>query len=325
MANAIYSNARAKYQENFLLGKERLLRLIESESISEAYKVLSEVNFAGGAFGAEDDFENVIRLDEERFFAFVKETCPSNALKEYLFIANDYHNAESFMRAKHLKIDADKLCVSSGLIDREKLKEKIFADNYKELRPLLSNALSVAEEKFSASCRSGAEISLIFKKALYEDLYQISLKDPILKEIFSARADGANVSLALRTRDYKWCKDRFVKGGTLNDAELKVLCVEPKETLKDKIKNFKTKANVFLAVEEFISGSALLEFERVNQSVAVKILKAKKYQQSGIVPFMNYCFMKLAEYFNVRIILSGIINGHDKADIKRRLRESYEG
>ena len=58
---------------------------------------------------------------------------------------------------------------------------------------------------------------------------------------------------------------------------------------------------------------------------ALKTLKKRKYDVGGIVPFMLYCYYKLAEIKNVRIIMVGLINKADKNEIKRRLRNTYEG
>ena len=320
MANAIYSNARAKYQENFLLGKERILRIVDAENFSDALKVLSEVNFGGGVYDVEEyEFEKIIDADRERYFSFIRETCPSTELKAYLLAPSDYHNAEALLKAKHLKLDQAKMTTASGLIDLNYLKEKIFSDSYKDLPVTLSSAILKAEENLVSENRSGAVVSLIFKKALYSELYSLSKKNPILSEIYSARADFVNVSIALRCGDYKKAKEQFVEGGTAEQSLLKLLSEENKDAVKEKIKNFKLKVDLSLAVNAFIEGKPFSEFERVSEGYAVGLLEKRKYEQGGIIPFIHYCFMKESEYKNVRIALSGIINGMDKADVKRRL------
>jgi vacuolar-type H+-ATPase subunit C/Vma6 len=151
------------------------------------------------------------------------------------------------------------------------------------------------------------------------------MKDPVVKEIYTAKADYINVSLSLRLRDYKKAKEQFVQGGTILESGLKTLCEEGKETLKEKAKTITSKLDILLAVNAFADNMPFSEFERVSEGYAVRLLSKRKYEQSGIIPFINYCFMKETEYRNVRIALAGIINGMDKADIKRRLRDTYEG
>jgi len=325
MANLIYSNARAKYQENFLMDKERLLRLADCESYAEAIKVLSEVNFGGGVYDAEAcDYEAVIRADEEKFYSFLREACPSEQVKEYILSPLDFHNAEALLKAKHLKISEDKMLSLSGTVEVQKLKEKIFSDGVKGLYKELFEAITLAEERLSAGSRSGAEISSIFKTCLYKKLVELSKNNDILKEVHSVRADATNVSIALRLRNFKLAKELFVDGGSITEDELKVLSEESLETLKERAKHIKSKIDVSLAIDAIISNKPLSEFERLSDGYALKLLKTKKYEQSGIIPFLYYCFSKMAEYKNVRIVLLGILNGHDRTLIKRRLRECYE-
>ncbi len=326
MANAIYSNARAKYQENFLLDKEHLSRLTECENYSDALKVLSEVGFAGGVYDVDAcDYEGVIRADEEKFYSFIKDACPSEIVKEYLLAPFDFHNAEALIRAKHLKIEVDKLIGLSGTIDVLKLKEKIFSDSFGDLPNEIKGALILAEEKLSSGSRSGAEISLIFKTALYKRLYALSVENPILKEIHSAKVDSINVSTALRSRDYKIVQRSFIEGGDISLSQLKFFAEEGFDTLKERTKQIKSRIDVSIAVDAAANLKPLSEFERLADGYALKHLKKRKYEQSGIVPFLYYSLCKKAEYVNVRIILSGILNGLSSTDIKRRLREAYEG
>ena len=140
--------------------------------------------------------------------------------------------------------------------------------------------------------RSGAVVSSIFKKALYSELYNLSKKNAILSEIYSARADYINVSIALRAGDYKKAKEQFVVGGEAEESLLKLLSEENKENIKEKIKNYKLKVDISLAINAFIEGKPLSDFERVSEGYAVSLLKKRKYEQGGIIPFIHYCIMK---------------------------------
>ena len=67
------------------------------------------------------------------------------------------------------------------------------------------------------------------------------------------------------------------------------------------------------------------EFEKAADDFPLKILLEKKYSSEGYLPFVTYCYYKLAEIKNVRIILVGLLNGESKTAIKNRLRLTYEG
>lgn len=73
MINPLFANARAKSLEKFLVGKEKFLRMIDSEDADEALKILSEVNFGGGvSISSATEFEKLIDFEEEKLFDFIK-------------------------------------------------------------------------------------------------------------------------------------------------------------------------------------------------------------------------------------------------------------
>ncbi|MCQ2387697.1 MAG: hypothetical protein MJ066_04555 [Clostridia bacterium] len=66
MSNIIYSNARAKFLSNSLLGKDRINRMIDS-SVEDAIKILSEVNFGDNALIESNfDFEKLIDIEKDK-------------------------------------------------------------------------------------------------------------------------------------------------------------------------------------------------------------------------------------------------------------------
>ncbi|MBQ3596822.1 MAG: V-type ATPase subunit [Clostridia bacterium] len=326
MINPIYANARAKSLEKFLLGKEKYQRMIDCDSADEAIKILSEVNFGGGVLiSSPAEFENLIDAEEDKLFEFIKTGCPFDDLKNFILLKNDFRNAEAYVRAKYLKIDGDTMTVKDGLFAKNDLKDKIFADDYGGLPDSLSKALLQADVEFVEKRASGESINNLFSKALFAELKQVTLKDKYLKDIFSTNADCINVSIAFRTRDYSVAKTAFVDGGTLSDSQLRILCEEPFESLKEKIKGFKHSDYLNVAIESACKHAPLSEFERLYQSYQVSLLKKDRFINEGVAPFALYCFYKLADLANVRIIMTGLINKLDKAQIKDRLRDGYEG
>ncbi|MDY6367167.1 MAG: V-type ATPase subunit [Clostridia bacterium] len=325
MANVIYANARAKALENGLLSVDRLNRMLDSGSPDEAMKVLAEVNFGGGvSIDSFMKFETLISAEEKKFISFIKADCPSQAFKNYMLLPFDFHNAEAFIKEKYLKRKADDFTVDSGMIEKESMKEKIMLDEYKDFPDEMAKALITCDSDFVSGKATGASVNSVFKKALYKELYKNAKKGE-LNEIFNIKADCANIGVALRVRNFSQAKEFFVSGGKLTETELKTLSEESFELIKEKCKFMSCGELISVAVDSCIKDEPLSAFETLADDFALKFLKKKKYATDGIVPFMLYCYYKLAEIKNVRIVMVGLINGMDKNEIKRRLREGYEG
>lgn len=321
--NAIYSNALAKSRENKMLGVERLYRMIDAPNFFDALKILSEVGFGG--VEVDGDYEKLIERELSELYAFVRHDAPNENFKKFFLYPNDFHNVEVFIKGKHTPIDVDLMTVEDGIYSKDKLKNDIMLDNYLAYPKSLQVALGKCDLEFANGTATGLKVSSLIKKALYSELFAISKKDKILKEIYGAKADFANVSIALRSRDYSFTLEHRVVGGTLSENDIRVLTEEPFDSLKERFKTRAEKVNVYSAIEDASLGKPLAEFEKNAESFAVKKLKAKKYEISGIYPFVNYCFNKLIEIDNVRIVLAGKQAGLDSMDIKGRLRDSYEG
>ena len=326
MLNAVYANARAKANENYLLGYDRLLRIIDCPTISDAFKVLSEVNFGGGiTLSAPNEFEKLLTAERQSLTDFIKTNCPNEYLINYFLYPLDFHNAESLLRAKHLKIGAEDMLGAEGVFSIDYLKDKIFADEYRDFPKWLKNALIEGDAKFVSGNTSGAEINLIFKKALYQALLEECKKDKTLFEIFRAKIDFINISVALRLRNYQLAKESFLEGGLINISDLKMLCEENLDSLKQKCIFLEHKDFILSAINQKSQSTPLSDFEKEVDGFELSILKKNRYNTGGLYPFMLYCQYKLAEINNVRIILVGLQNGIEKDQIKRRLRNTYEG
>ncbi len=326
MANVFYSNAMAKSLENNLLGKERLCRMVETNNPEEAFKILSEVNFGSGVELKDySEYEKAISEEKSSLYLFVRQNCPSEIFKKFLLLKNDFHNAEVFIKCKHLKIDGEAMTTHTGLIDKELLRDKIMKDDYKYIYPSLKKALSSIDSDFVFKRATGKLVNLKIEKAYFDELYLIAKQDKYLLDIYSVKADSANLSLALRGKNFPFYKEFFALGGEISIEELKCLSLNNVESVKDKFVYSKRKDMVNFALSGVSENKPLSEFEKYSEEYALKSLLKYKYELTGILPFITYCYYKLAELRNVRIIMSGLIDGIDKEEIKNMMRISYAG
>lgn len=325
MSNAVYAAARARSQEVYLIGEERLNRLVESATVNDAIKILSEIGFGKGVSDAAGaNYESLIYAEKNALYDFIRETCAYPEITRYLLAKSDYKNAEAFVKCKYLKLEADKLTEVSGLIPKETLKEKILKDDYDELPKPMKEALLFSDEAFVSSAATGACISSAFEKAYFEDICGVAKKNKYLLELYKVKADAANAGIALRTRNYAYAKNQFVKTGRLKEEDLKSLCEEPYDALLNKYGRGDDNDFLTRAITAAKNGKPLSDFEREADSFAVEYVKRDKYATEGALPFLQYCLYKLADLTNVRIILSGINGGADKNEIRKRLRAYYE-
>lgn len=322
MKNSTYSNALAVASEKYFLGNERINRMTGATP-EEALGILAEVDFGGGvSIKSPFEFELLIRAEENKLFDFIKEYCTSEAFTEFFITGNDFYNAQAYLRAKYLKFDPEPMLMAEGLIKCAELKEKILVDEYDGFGKELKEALLAADRMFVEHTATGSKIDELFKSALYKRLYVVSKKDSDLKNLYGLKADEINVSLALR-KPYEEAEKSFVPGGSFDKSELKAISMGTIDisSVKKNKEKAETLSLAFRAKEE---NRALSEFEKHSDDLIMEYLLKKKYSSEKIYPFMLYCYYKKRELENVRIVMVGLLNGMSEADIKGRLRKSYE-
>ena len=308
MPNSIFANARAAALSVRLPGAERLNRMADCSSAEDAVKILQEAGFGEGA--ASSDPETLIAAEERSFAAFVRDAAPDGRVARFLLARWDFANAEAVMRAKYLKRDAKTMAGTEGVYPLALLEEKIFADDYKPFSPQLAKALAEADAMFVGGTATGRRVGTLFARAQYAEEAETAKKERSLKEIAALRADAANIGIALRARNARIAAEMEVPGGTLTKRELEALAQEGADTIR-----------VACALEDFTAGRALLSLERAADGAALSVLKRERYSDEGMRPFLRYCFERLAEIGNVRIILSCLANGADRAVLRARMRE----
>lgn len=326
MANIYYSNARARSQELKLLGIERINRMIEAETPDGVLKILSEVNFGEGLIiDSALDFEKLISAEMGSLSAFIRECSPTEAFKKFTLLKNDFHNAEAIVRNKYLKIDETELLTENGLIDVDELKDKILVDDYSSFPKELATALMKADELFVSNKATGALLDDIFIKGLYSALLSATKGHAFLRKMVVFKIDALNLGIAFRLKNYNKAKEFFIDGGKLSKEELSDICELSLDEIKHKF-SFNIYSNLInSAIFDKENNESLSAFEKAVDDYPMQLLLKEKYTTSKDLPFIQYCYYKLADVSNFRLIIVGAINKVNKEEIRKRLRIGYEG
>lgn len=307
--------------EKTLLGEDRLKRMIDG-NVEDALKILSEVGFGAGESAA-DEIDAVSKYETARLCAFIKEAAPDEKIAKFFLYPFDFKNAEALIKSKYLKTEPE--LFSCGYFDEKTLKEKIFSDSYGSFPRAMADALLASDKAFVDKTESGQFINSLFTKALYEELFALNIKNPYIGKILLAKADMINIGIALRTRDFDSAKGQFVHEGAVNKNALKAVCEEDFDKIRERFRFTDYKDAVYAALDGIENGKGLKDFEKMSDGFAVKIINKNKFNQEGIFPFIRYCFYKLADIMNARIILVGHSGNLTGEEISERLREHYEG
>ena len=318
----LYTNGVIASKEKYLLN-DKIFKLCDANA-EEALRALSESGFGKGAeIASVYEYEKLIAADEKSIDEFIREYSPSQAEAEYLLAERDFHNAKAAVKARFLNLDIQNMLAASGVIPAEKIVNCVKSGEYLSLGSVLGEAVKQAAELFSDENGrevSGAEIGIIFEKALYKHLHAACSRNGLLKKLLTTKADMTNILTALRSQQAEHAEKSYVTGGKITSSQLASLF---DEDTGNAIKTFKDTPYcdfVKKCIDDKAAGLPLTTAERICESYETEYFTAKKYELQKNQPFLYYVFRRRAENANVRILLVCLLAGMKESEIKRRLR-----
>ena len=330
MANKspVYSNARVRVMENTFLNQEKFNRLVYSESVDEAVRVLIESNYGGGAIAENGDYEKILRAEEDKVSAFMAESMPDGCGLESFLMKQDYHNAKALTKAKYMRIDdADFMLAPQGVVDLALLKECVNSDTYTRLPALMAKALSDIDLARANGDKSPRTIDVTLDKACYAYVLAVAKKgkQKTVIRYWTACVDFANITTFIRSRregeELRSFRKAFVDGGEIPLSTYESAYEASDEAVGEKFRY----TSYGKIVYEAFSGeaNAMVAFERAQDNYLLDIFKRDRTDIFSTSPLAGFYVAKKQEIKVVRMILICIKNRVDTAQIKARLRDYY--
>lgn len=325
----IYANARIKALEVRLLNNDKMLRMIDSASLEEAVKVLTESNYGGGlVIDNPSKFDSLLISEINSVNQLLKEIMPEGLGLEIFILRLDYHNAKAIMKAKYLKLESyNEMLEKNGLVDVDILSARILNDDYNDLYPHMKKALVEIDTAFVQGNRSPRLIDISLDKAYFNHASEIvSARGALsVKKYFTALADMTNISSFVRSRrasqNFKFFQQGYVSGGSLPMHLFESLYEASDEIAGDKFKYTEYKDIFNKVIED--KGRAMVSYETAMDNYLLNMFKNDRHDMFSVSPIAGYYLAKMTEIKVARMVLVCIKNNVDKLLIKQRLRELY--
>lgn len=318
----IYANARVSANVGKMLTGDKLQRLIDCATPSEALKYLNECGFEG------DTLDALFKNEYDAIYSFLDEAAPVPQIREAFLKRNDYLNAKILVKCKYTRRDADKnLLFPYGNIGVDKLKDYILSDTYAFLPNAMRRALEDIDTLFAQGERTGKTVDCLLTKAMYGDMLSCVKGYGKIAEVFSSEVDMNNLSMAFRVKKYSLgegaLEKEYIEGGKISLAELKKVISSSDE---DALKIFGVSPYLdiikYLSAESAASQS-LAEFEKLRDNYFVNVYKAYKADISDYMMYYGYICCRQIDLKNIRIACNLIKSGAAKEDIRQAMRELY--
>lgn len=313
-----FVNAMCISRQKYLLGKDKLARLMEAASFEEAYHMLGEMGFGEG--NADPAlYQQMLVAEQAKLHDFVRAYAPTEAIKAYCLAPRDFYNAEYAVRQQYLSLP-DPSPVD-GTISFERIRKGV-SGAYNVLPPWLVAPIKQASALFERGEATGVAVSTIFLRAQYEYLLSECRRAPMRRYV-QWQIDTKNISVALRASTRSELESMWIEGGQLSFDTLLLLQKGDRTAVNRRFMQTDYTQAVHAAVEAKEQQQPLIAYENAVDSAFLRSLYPHRYDSEGVAPFLLYFGYRTNDIANVRIVLAAKAAGADKESIKSRLRVSY--
>lgn len=326
-----YAAAHIFALENRLLSRDRVERMVEAPSASEALKVLSETDYAAGVseLAQPHDYEELLSGEIQRIYDFFQTISPDPEITNLFFVKYDFHNLKVLLKAAYQGREEDEFLIDSGgTLSLDHLKEAVKEEDYTQFPHYIREALEEVHEAMSFTV-DPQKISVILDRAMYKHIFHVcrKKKNDFLLEYFKLQADLINIRTFLRVKKinqtFEFLKHLLLPGSELGQDFFFDSMEESVEDIVDRLASKKYSRVVEKGVETYLKTGSLSTYERLMDDFLLSYVKAARWNPLGIEPVIGYLLAKENEIRIIRIIMVGKINNIPSQIIRERLRDVY--
>ncbi|MGH4051077.1 MAG: V-type ATP synthase subunit C [Clostridium sp.] len=322
--------ARLRVLETRLLNKIKIERMIDSDSADDVLKILQENEYASlmGNVKRAEDYNILLKEELKRVYLLMYEISPESIIVDIMSLKYDYHNIKVILKGRALDKDLSHMLIPVGTVNSEKLKFYMKSMEYKELNPIMREAIIEAEEVFKET-NDPQKIDIILDKYMYLDMLTKAKETKIefIINYVKRSMDFTNIKSIIRLKkqekDVDFFNEVILSGGDIDNDVLLRAFNEPIENMAAKFSSTKYGEVVRIGLDEYIKTGKLSILEKLSENFIMENLKVAKYVAFGADPIFAYIVAKETEIKIIRIIMVGKLNNVDTTVIRERVREVY--
>lgn len=330
-----YAVARIRAEEKKLLDNSRLEKMLDAKTAEDTLKVIIEAGYGNSSDDLTDagDFEKLLMQENEKVFSLIKAISPDKDLFELFLLKNDYHNIKvalktEFMATFEENTDLNGLFIDTGSIPLSKMVRIIKERKLSEIDEIMRKGIGECIEAFNRTCDPQL-IDLILDKSCYMQMVKEAEKSgrAFVTSIVRIMVDLNNIKMFIRikamNKSWDFLQKYLLPGGTLDRSRFVKLFQDTVENAINTLR-YTPYGSIFEdGINDFQKTGSLSEFEKLSDDYIIEFVKKAHYLPFGPEPLIGFLIAKQIEIKNIRIIMTGKINGITEEITRRRLREAY--
>ena len=329
MADYLFGSANIRTLENAIIGRERIERLLNTKTTTEAWELLADwgVNIVRNSDGNPMREETLLGILKGAYARLMELAPDSDALRLWLY-PYDCNNLKAAQKAFVRGIDPSSMLFDFGTVAAENIVKMVESGNYEGLSTAMCQSAGEAMDAY-AKTKNPQVIDLIVDKACWADMLAAAKAsgEEFVIRLVQTRIDLLNVMIALRILRMKsgevgkvLFSDAFLEGGKLARQGM----IESMANGEEALISFVRHSSYAAFAEKFLaSDKALSTAEKLADNYWMSLILENKFIPAGLEVMIAFLAAHEYEVKNLRIVLSGKEAGIATATIRERIRDSY--
>ena len=315
-----YGVARIRALENTLFTDETINNLLACGDYEECIRVLRDKGWGNGI--PNESLESMITEEKNKARHILEDLLKDSEDIRILNINDEFHNLKAAVKQVCTEDETENVFYAGTKYDPQFLKECIRNGNYINLP---DNMAEPAKEATEALLRTGDGqlCDIIIDRATLEAIRKTGLQseNELVRRYAETQVMIANIKIAVRG------------AATGKDSQFVEKCVVPCSgiSVTDLIKAVDGGLESVCSYLESVGFEDAVKALKISKSVfecwcdniIIEDIKPEKYNSFSSGPIIAFYIAKEMEIKNVKIILSGKLNGFDNEFIKERVRLMY--
>lgn len=324
------SVARIRVFETRLLDRSFMERLIDSDQLENALKLLQDKGYSDrfSSLAVPESFEEALNGTLADAYREVDQLSPEPKVTSMMALKYDYHHLKILMKSRLSEHESEPLWLPMGTLSVQKMKRDLLAEDLRDFPPIMRTAIETVQTKLEQS-DDPLWIDLLLDRACCYHMVTVSgsFDSRLIDTYLQRRIDIINLLSWMRCQTTTAGRERllesWIDGGMLDKDLLLKTLHEPLDTLMQKLVHTDYLPLLRKCSETADHSARMVCVEKQGNEFVLAALEAAKRISFGPEPLLAYLAARETEIQNLRILLLGLQSHLQPEQIRERLLMPY--
>lgn len=323
-----YATARVRAVEVRLLDGSKLERMLDAPTVADCVKQISDLNYGEGSVTKEGDWEGMLDAEMTSVYNFLLKLMPDPEVLEIFRLRDDYLNIKLILKSLYKGQDISTAARSPGTIPLQTLTRSISDRRFSSLPETMGKAIVETMAEFGKRS-DPRDIDLVLDRALFKHMTELAfgIQHPFVTEVVALMTDMSNIRIFVRAKligeGREFLRRAVLSGGLIDIGRFRDASEKSMEAFLESIRHTWFGEAAIAGMEGYKAGLGITWLEKKLDDRLMTYIRRAKYIAMGVEPMIGYLSGKETEIRNIRMIMTGKVNGLSQDDIRERLRMAY--